>query len=830
MDSLPIDIVLPELKETFRKHNNVVLSADPGAGKTTRVPLALRDEKWLAEKKVLMLEPRRLAAQRSAAYMARLLEENVGDTVGYRIRGDSKVGKRTLIEVVTEGILTRMLQNDPALPDVGIIIFDEFHERSIHTDLGLALALDVQQHLRPDLHLLVMSATIDVAAVSSLLDNAAIIKSEGRMFPVETIYATRAQEKQIDPLVVSTIHRALRETEGDLLVFLPGQREIRRIESLLREQELPPGTKVHMLFGDAPPQHQQLALAPAAAGTRKIILSTSIAETSLTIDGIRVVIDSGFARGPRFDPRRGMSGLVTTPVSKATADQRRGRAGRQQPGVCYRLWTEQWNTVLTLFPKPEILVADLASFTLELARWGSPEGKGLRFIDPPPAPHLSQARDLLTRLGAVNPEGKLTKHGIAMNDLPVHPRFAHMLLRGKELGSASLACDIAALLDERDLLRGKHDDDIDLRSRLHVLKHGGTQFRDSRDRVQQQSKRLRELLGVREHSSTEERLGSLVALAYPDRVGKQREKEGLKYQLAGGSGAMLPKESMLSREEYLAIADVDGAGNEVKVFLAAPLTEQDIKEAFSGQLTITEEVGWNMRQEAISAKQVIRFGTIELSHTQISPPAEKMISAMIEGIQLLGLNALPWTKEATSFRSRSEWLRAANLAGSDWPDLSDEHLAGSVDEWLSPYLQGITKRSHLERLDMFKIIKAMFSYSQSNQLDKLAPTHLTVPTGSHIPIDYSSGSQPVLAVRLQEMFGQTETPTVGGGKVKVLLHLLSPARRPLAVTQDLPSFWKNAYPDVRKDMRGKYPKHFWPENPLEAEPTRRVKKRQTQPH
>jgi ATP-dependent helicase HrpB len=400
-----------------------------------------------------------------------------------------------------------------------------------------------------------------------------------------------------------------------------------------------------------------------------------------------------------------------------------------------------------------------------------------------------------------------------------------MLLRGKELGFGALACDVAAMLEERDLLRGNNENDIDLHSRLYVLKKGGMQDRGARERVQQQAQRLKELIGVRDHHERGDRLGLAIALAYPDRVGKRREKDGIKYQLAGGSGAVLPKGSLLSREEYLAIADVDGVGNEVKVFLAAPLTEQDIKEAFTDQLVAADEVFWNVRQEAVTAKKVIRFGTIELSHIQTSPSAAKVISALIEGIRLLGLNALPWTKDANSIRARSEWIRKMNLAGNDWPDLSDEHLLSSIEEWLAPYLHGMTKRAHLERLDMSKIIKAFFPYSQSARLEKLAPTHLTVPTGSHIPVDYDSGVQPILAVRMQELFGQTDTPTVGGGKIKVVLHLLSPAHRPLAVTQDLPSFWRNAYPDVRKDMRGKYPKHFWPENPLEAEPTKRVKRK-----
>ncbi|MFI5253277.1 MAG: ATP-dependent helicase HrpB [Bacteroidota bacterium] len=823
MNPLPIDVVLSELISAIEKNSNLVLSADPGAGKTTRVPIVLSEIPLLAGKKIITLEPRRLAAQRAAAYMAEQLGEKVGETVGYRIRGDSIVGKKTRVEVVTEGVLTRMLQSDPELPGVGLVIFDEFHERSIHTDLGLAFTLDVQQNLRPDLRILIMSATLDGVAISSMLAEASVIKSEGRMFPVETVYADQSYDGLIEKSVVPVIFRALRDHDGDILVFLPGQREIRRVESLLIEKEIPPNIRVHTMFGDASRDQQQSALARAQSGTRKIILSTSIAETSLTIDGVRVVIDSGLARTPRFDPRRGMSGLVTVPVSQATAEQRRGRAGRQQAGVCYRLWTEIQHHQLPKYPQPEILVADLSSFALEIARWGMPEGERLQFLDKPPVPHLRQARDLLDRLGAFDPGGKLSPHGKAMSELPVHPRFAHMLLRGKALELGSLACDVAALLDERDLLRGNNEGDIDLHSRLYVLKKSNSRNRNDVDRVRMQAKRLREILKIREQTSSDEEIGMLVALAYPERVGKRRDAESLKYQLSGGSGAILPKGNILSREEYLAISDVDGVGNEVKIFLAASLSGKEIETAFADQLLTNDEIFWDEHQEAVSARRVTRFGAIELSHVQITPPPNKIISVLIEGIRSLGLEILPWMKDADSIRERGTWLRKMKLVKEDFPDPSTEHLKDILEIWLAPYLHGITRRSQLTHLDMTKILKAMFSYEELTLIDKLAPTHLTVPTGSRIPVDYASGDQPILAVRLQEMFGQTETLTVGGGKIKVVLHLLSPSHRPLAVTQDLRSFWKNAYPDVRKDMRGRYPKHYWPDNPQEAEPTKRTR-------
>ncbi len=824
MTLLPIEDVLPELRGALARGNNLVLCADPGAGKTTRVPISLLDEVWLAGKKILMLEPRRLAAQRAAAYMSQQIGEDVGGTVGYRIRGEQRTGKKTRIEVVTEGILTRMLQTDPSLADAGIVIFDEYHERSIHADLGLALTLNAQEHLRTDLRILVMSATLDGVSVSSILGDAPVIASEGRAFPVSTHYLARPVEGPPEPAVVASVLRALRDDEGDLLVFLPGQREIRRVDALLAEAELPPGVNVHLLFGEAPPERQKAALLPSGQGRRKIILATSVAETSLTIDGVRVVIDAGLARSARFDPQRGMSGLITGPVSQAAADQRRGRAGRQHPGVCYRLWTEQQHRLLQEFAPPEILVADLAPFLLDLAQWGAPEGEGLRFLDRPPASHLSQARDLLQRLGALDAAGRLTRHGESMSRLPIHPRFAHMLIRGAELGHGALACDIAALLEERDLLRGTSDTDIDLASRWYTLRKGKARDRSAQERVLAQSARLRSLTGSAPRDGSGEALGILLALAYPERVAKRRTPGGVRYQLSGGAGGTLPAKSILSREEYLAVGDVDGTGTEVKIFLAEPLTEEQIRSAFADALVTQEEVKWEERQESVVARSVTRFGAITLSERPVTRSSEVIIERMADGIRLMGLDTLPWSPSARSLRERSEWLRRTGNSGPDWPDLSDEALLEQIMSWLGPYLGGITKRAHLVRLDLAKIIEGLFSYEQLRELESMAPTHLTVPTGSRIALAYGKEGPPVLAVRLQEMFGQTETPSVARGRAKVLLHLLSPARRPLAVTQDLPSFWKNAYPEVRKDMRGRYPKHHWPEDPLDAEPTRRTKR------
>ena len=826
MDPLPIEKVLPDILTSLRNHRNVILTADPGAGKTTRVPLALLHEEWLDGKKIVMLEPRRLAARRAAEYMAELLGEHAGATVGYRIRGENKSGRATRVEVVTEGILTRFLQTDASLSGVGLVVFDEFHERSIHADLGLALTLDAQAHVRPDLRILIMSATLDILPLTGMIDDVSTVKSEGRTFPVATRYHDRPHDSHVEPLVAATIARALQEEgRGDVLVFLPGQREIRRVESLLDQKELPENVRVHLLFGEASADQQRLSLAPAPKGTRKVILSTSVAETSLTIDGVRVVIDSGLARVARLDPRRGMSGLVTTPVSQAVADQRRGRAGRQGPGVCYRLWSEKQHDELPGFPLPEIQLADLATLALDLARWGDPEGKKLKFLSPPPPAHLAQARDLLHRLRALDEKGHLTDHGRAMSEVAVHPRLAHMLIRGKQLGLGSLACDVAALLEERDLLQRADITDVDILSRWRALREGSVGDRFTRDRVRSQSARLRQALAIKDESSPEDKLGVLLALAYPERVGRRRGAHGERYQLSGGTGAILPKGSPLARFPYLAVADVDGSGSEVRVFLAAPLSEKDLLDVFADSITTVDEVHWDPRHQAVVARRVRRLGALELSEAALEPESHLLVGVMVEGLRSLGLGVLPWSKDAVSLRERSEWLRTHGLAGEDWPDLTDGHLMETLDHWLGPHLAGISRRSQLERLDLAKIMRSLFTPHQLRNLEQLAPTHVVVPTGSRIPLDYSKETQPVLAVRLQEMFGETETPTIARGKVKVLLHLLSPAHRPLAVTQDLPSFWKNAYIGVRKDMRGQYPKHEWPENPLKAEPTRRSKRR-----
>jgi ATP-dependent helicase HrpB len=660
-----------------------------------------------------------------------------------------------------------------------------------------------------------------------MLGQAPSIRSEGKLFPVTTHYRGRPDDGQLEASVVSTVIEALNADTGDLLVFLPGQREIRRAASRLEETGLPADVVVHMLFGEAPVQQQQAALSPSPGGTRKVILATSIAETSLTIDGVRLVIDAGLSRVPRFDPRRGMSGLVTIRTSKASADQRRGRAGRQGPGVCYRLWTQEEDLLLPAFHPPEIVSSDLAPLALELARWGDPEGRNLRFLDPPPPAHLNQARALLARLGALDGEGRLTPHGRAMAELPLHPRLAHMLIRGTELGLGVLACDVAALLEERDPLRGERDADIDLHSRLYFLQKERGGDRSLRERLRVQASRLRRLLSLEDRQSPEDRPGVLLALAYPERIGKRRGEEGGHYQLSGGTGAVLPPRSLLARERYLAIGDVEGTGSEVRVHLAAPVSEAEIREACADELETEDEVLWDEKQENVVARQITKLGSILISESRLKAANDRIRSAMVQGVLSLGLDALPWTQNARSLRIRSEWLRQQNLVEPDWPDLGEHRLRDTLEHWLGPYLEGMTRRAQLQQLDMDEILRGMFSFRQREEIDRLAPTHLTVPTGSRIRVEYDSTERPILSVRIQEMFGENSTPTVGGGRVSVLLHLLSPALRPLAVTQDLPSFWKNAYPEVRREMRGRYPKHYWPENPAEAEPTRRVKRRKT---
>lgn len=830
---LPIEQVLPALRDALRRGRSAVLQAPPGAGKTTRVPLAMLGEPWLAGRKILMLEPRRLAARAAAARMASTLGEAVGRTVGYRVRAESRVGRETRVEVVTEGILTRMLQADPALEGVGVVIFDEFHERSLHADLGLALTLQSRALLRDDLRVLVMSATLDGEAVAAVLEEgkpAPIVTSQGRGHPVETRHLTHPVEGWLEPAVARVARAALHEEEGDVLVFLPGAGEIRRVEQLLAEGELPRGTRVLPLHGSLPQEAQDRAIAPGAPGERKVVLSTSIAETSLTIEGVRVVVDAGVMRVPRFSPRAGMTRLETIPVSRASADQRRGRAGRLGPGVCYRLWTEQQERALLAQGTPEIRAADLAPLALELAAWGASDPGELRWLDPPAPAAYAQARELLAELGALR-DGTITPHGRRMAELGMHPRLAHMALRARELGRGALACELAAILGERDLLRADGPvGDADLRLRIAALRDpragsvaGFAIDRAAAERARAEARRWRERLDVRQEEGDPEGAALLVALAYPDRVAQRRGAEGDRYLLRNGSGAALRERQALARSAYLAVAEVDGQGRDARILLAAPLDLAEIETHSSDQVETEEVVEWDADAGAIRAARRTRLGAIVLREGNLpDPDPQRVADALAAAVRRDGIESLPWSRPARQLQQRVAFARSLDPT---WPDLSDAALAETLEEWLGPHFWGIRRRDQLARLDLEAILLATLPWERRASLDELAPTHLAVPTGSRIPIDYSDPAAPSLAVRLQEMFGLSETPRVAGGRVPLLVQLLSPAHRPVQLTRDLASFWREGYFEVRKDLRGRYPRHHWPDDPLQAEPTRRAKPR-----
>lgn len=816
---LPIEEALPALLAALSGSANAVLQAPPGAGKTTLVPLALLDQPWLAGQKIVMLEPRRLAARAAARRMAQILSEAVGETVGYRIRLDSKIGPKTRIEVVTEGILTRMIQEDPGLEGIGAVLFDEFHERSLNADLGLALCLESQAGLRDDLRLLVMSATLDGGPVAALLGDAPIVTSEGRSFPVDIRWQDKPHPGRFEDGVVSLISRALSdEPEGDLLVFLPGQGEIRRVQSALEDRY--PSLLVAPLYGDLPQEAQDAALRPQP-GRRKAVLSTSIAETSLTIEGIRIVVDGGQMRVPRFDPNGGMTKLVTVPVSKASAEQRRGRAGRLGPGICYRLWSEAAHRALPGFTAPEIADADLAPLALELARWGISDPKSLAWLEPPPAAAYAQASDLLTRLGALDKAGRITAHGRKMAALPLHPRLAHSVLTGAALGLGSLACDIAALLSERDILRG--DRDADLRLRLEMLRSG----RGPVQKIREAAKQMRRQLRIAQEDSSLDEAGLLLAFAYPDRIALRRGGgQGLQYRLSNGRGAFFPQPEALSTQDMLAVADLDGDKREARIFLAAPLTLAEVEEHFAEQISQTEEVRWDSREQLVLARRQRKLGELVLKDEALPKPDPALLMAgLFQGIREMGLTCLPWSDGQQNLRARIGFLR--RVEGEAWPDLSDAALLDSLEDWLAPWVEGMSRKSHLTRLDMQAALDAILPWDKKKLLETEAPTHIQVPSGSRIPIDYDSGETPILAVRLQEMFGLADTPMIAGGRIKLTLHLLSPARRPVQVTQDLASFWANAYKQVKADLKGQYPKHYWPDDPMQAEPTARAKPRGT---
>ncbi|CAM3151998.1 ATP-dependent helicase HrpB [Paenibacillus lupini] len=829
MTQLPIDRVLPQVLEALQKGTNAVLVAEPGAGKTTRVPLALLKEAWLEGRKIIMLEPRRLAARSAAKYMASMLGEQVGDTVGYRVRLDTKVSARTKIEVVTEGVLTRMLQEDQALEQVGAVLFDEFHERHLHGDLGLALALQSQTLLREDLRLVVMSATLDAEPVAELLGGAPIIKSSGRVYPVETFYRSTRIEGKVEPQIAQTIVQALREHAGDVLVFLPGIGEIRRTAGLLAQAGLDSSIRITELHGSLPLEAQDAAVAPCKPGERKVVLATSIAESSLTVEGIRIVVDSGLMRVPRFSPRTGMTRLATTSVSQASADQRRGRAGRLAPGVCYRLWTEQEHPYLPLQNTPELLETDLTPLALELAVWGVMKPTELAWLDPPPQVAYRQSFDLLTLLHAIDEEGRPTEWGSRIAKLGLHPRLGFMLLKAEQLGLAAAACELAALLSERDLLPQERN--VDVRLRLEALRGYSGRLVADRGAIQRVKAQAQQWSRMLQENGKQQQLadgsegiadiGLLLAFAYPDRIA-QRRSDG-RYLLANGRGAVLPELQPMSRAAYLVAAELDDAGVESRIRLAAELNMDRLEQAAGEQLQVEEAVEWDMDAHAVRARRRIRLGAIILKEAPLQQPSpERVAIALADGIAREGLELLSMSKAAKQLQARMLLMAQHN---SGWPDVSEENLLATVQDWLLPHLYGMKNRSDLQRLNMVQLLEGLLSWTQRQELDEQVPTHMTVPSGSRIPIDYSDPDAPFIAVRLQELFGLQETPRLAGGRLPLTLHLLSPSQRPVQVTRDLQSFWNEAYFEVKKDLKGRYPKHYWPDDPYAAQPTNRVKPR-----
>ncbi len=819
---LPIDSILDKLTQTLSTCLNVVLQAPPGAGKTTRVPLALINSDWLAGKKIIMLEPRRLAARNAAGFMAASLGERAGQTVGYRIKMDTKIGPNTVIEVVTEGILSHMLQSDPALSGVGLVIFDEFHERSLQADLGLALCLESQSALRHDLKILVMSATLDGAATAKLLGNAPVVSSKGRCYPVEIHHLApppNAKREQLLQHQASVIRKAMQQETGSALVFLPGTGEIRQLEQQLQQMMLGDDILITPLYGDLSLDAQARAIQAAPTGKRKIVLATNIAETSLTIEGVRIVIDSGLARVPRFEPSTGLTRLETINISQASAEQRRGRAGRLEPGSCYRLWPEGQH--LLAHSAAEIIDADLAPLALELAQWGCHDPAQLQWLNPPPKATFNQAQDLLTQLGALNDNRRITHHGLQMAKLSLHPRLAHMILKGQQMGAGKLACQIAALLSERDPLRKTDQPDSDINSRLRLLETNSKQTRLKR--IQQSAKQWQQQLNINGNKSDLSLTGVLLGLAYPDRIAQRRPGKDGRYLLANGRGAEFGEYESLANEPYLVIAELGARQTDARIFLAAAIDAQKIDQHFSEFIKTNNNITWDQRNKTVQASKTQCLGTLVLEEKQLDNPDPELINkALINGIHQTGLQCLPWRKSNRQWQQRLQFLH--QHLSDNWPDLSNQSLLNTLDEWLAPFLTGMSRLSHLNTLDLQTALNTQLTWPQQQQLDELAPSHIQVPSGSRIALNYDN-DPPILPVRLQEMFGVNDTPTIANGKVKLLLHLLSPAQRPVQVTQDLQGFWQGSYAEVKKDMKGRYPKHYWPDDPQQAEPSRRLKSR-----
>ena len=836
-NDLPVCTVLPELKATLARENRLLLQAPPGAGKTTLVPLELLSAEYLAGKKILLLEPRRLAARSVARRMAELLGEKVGETVGWRMQLDTKISNRTRIEVVTEGVLTRMLQSDPSLEGIGLVIFDEFHERSLQADLGLTLALQSQVGYREDddpLKVLVMSATLATEELSRFL-NCPIIKSEGRSYPVTCHYRSRSLSKddrrELISQCASTIRGALSKHEGSLLAFLPGSGEIRSVADVLHNT-LPADVSLHSLYGDLDKEAQDKAIQPPSDGQRKIVLATAIAESSLTIEGVHIVVDAGLMRVPQFDTRSGMSRLDTIRVSKASAEQRAGRAGRLAPGHCYRLWTGSEQQQLIAHSQPEILAADLTPLTLEMQAWGVSDISELDWLTIPPAPTISRSLELLEQLGAVRRDGeqyRITRHGEAMTRIGLHPRLSHMVLIAKEHNLEWLASQLCVLLSERDPLAGEREAGVDINLRLSLLEGqsvpGLKISSQSLRRTRQLANRWRQRLGspkCREYSNDD--IALLLASAYPDRVAQRRGQNG-RYLLSSGQGVAFRNEEPLSASDYLVIPSLGGHSSqrEATVFMACEISLDTIEELFVEQTEELDDIRWDKKEKAVIANRVERFGALTLSKRQIQDLNPEILSrGLIKGIKETGLSSLPWDKASKNLRQRVQCLHTVD---SSWPDVSDENLLSTLEQWLLPFLNGMSRLDHLKKLDLSQCLQAMMDWSRMQELDKEAPVALEVPSGSNIRINYATSQEPILAVKLQELFGLLETPKLAYGKIPLTIELLSPAQRPVQKTRDLHSFWSNTYQDVKKDLKGRYPKHYWPEDPFSATATRYARPR-----
>ncbi|PKN20089.1 MAG: ATP-dependent helicase HrpB [Deltaproteobacteria bacterium HGW-Deltaproteobacteria-6] len=839
--SYPIDHILPELQAAIRERHAVVLQAPPGSGKTTRVPLALLDVIGPEKGRILILEPRRIAAVSAARWMAKTLGEEIGQTLGYSIRFDSRVSKDTRIEVMTEGILTRRILANPDLAGVAMVIFDEFHERSLQTDLALALCLDIRRALREDLKLLVMSATLDGAPVAALLDGAAVITSQGQAYPVEERYCGDNPDQSVTKRMTDVVQRALRETSGDILAFLPGAGEIRAVSNALAEtvqDKAISGISLHPLYGDLPFAEQERAILPASH--RKIVLATNIAETSLTIEGVRVVIDGGLTRRLQYDPGTGMNRLVTVTVSQAQAMQRLGRAGRLGPGVCYRLYSRHTFQSLIPFAPPEIAISDLSSLVLDLAAWGVKNPDGLSWLDPPPNASFRAASELLMELGALDATGSMTPAGVAMARLPLHPRLGRLLLKAAELHCVLLGADLAALLSERDIIRrsGSSFNDptggADLSDRIMLLR----QWRQKKNltgeadllalrAVDKTSQQLRRLMG-KTSEAAEEETGSMIPRlllsAFPDRIAKRREDEGGRYVLRQGRGARLSAKINQRGSTYIVAPVIDrGEKAEGTLHLVEPLTEELIRETLADQIETRRLVVWDKQEGRIVAALEERLGVITLSARQVNPPEEEVVSALCEAIRSRTAR-ITFSREAQTLQARIR-LMQQTFPEENWPDFSDETLLAAPREWLLPWLSGVRSAGQLAALNIGAALTEKLTWDQRRLLNDRAPVTINVPSGHNIPIDYVSGEIPVLAVKLQEMFGLADTPAIAGGRIKLLLHLLSPARRPVQITRDLKAFWNTGYPQVKKELKGRYPKHPWPDDPWNALPTRRTKGR-----